>query len=393
MPYSCLKLHKRQSHASSSTLERIGKEISRISHYKLTHVWAGSSVGGLGYSAAGDTSDWMLLRAGIAAFTPEVGPPDSELDAKGKGDSYGFWPPKDRIPVHANASTISNIHAAWLAGPLYDVTATLEGASMYFKLSNVGLRASHRVLKVAIATLSNTGTSINIVATADIQPPLPGDDAERVSFPQKTYSRAEPPHLLVGDNVSCALYRGTFGTSGKWSRMHLRRCDACSVMFAGKKEAPSDASHATTPSNSGGSGGSPSTMISPSSALPSAPSLASEPVTSPSTAVATQPSPRASAPASQTPIAIVNPDNPCSNEGPSACAESRRDFEWKSMWVYMTASLLALIAIVTAVLWCMFGRILGLRRAEYLPVKAESEEDADAGHTDKGHAVVELRRV
>ena len=179
--------------------------------------------------------------------------------------------------------------------------------------------------------------------------------------------------------------------------MHLRRCDACSVMFADKKEAPSDASHDTTPSNSGGSdggrGGSPSTMIPPSSALPSAPSLAIEPVTSPSTAVATQPSPHASAPASQTPVAIVNPANPCSNEGPGACAESRTDFEWKSMWVYMTASLLALIAIVTAVLWCMFGRILGLRRAEYLPVKAESEEDADSGHTDKGHAVVELRRV
>ena len=71
LPYSCVKMISTEPEEHKSTLARVANEWATLSDFGVDHVWA--SDGGLGYSAAGDATDWMYSAHGIFALTPEGG--------------------------------------------------------------------------------------------------------------------------------------------------------------------------------------------------------------------------------------------------------------------------------------------------------------------------------
>tara|TARA_B100000795_G_C22702340_1_gene400166 strand:- start:16 stop:1023 length:1008 start_codon:yes stop_codon:yes gene_type:complete len=84
MPYSCVKMISQELEEDKITMERMANEWGKEAGYIVDHVW-NTNGGGLGYSAAGDASDWMFYAHGIYTITPETGPPDAAIFA-GKND-------------------------------------------------------------------------------------------------------------------------------------------------------------------------------------------------------------------------------------------------------------------------------------------------------------------
>ena len=104
-----LKKKNTETVAQANLFKSIAGEITHFS-YKASNV-----LDSLHYNAAGDATDWMFDKYGIVAYTPEVGPNDAEAKSNGRNnydaqDSYGFWPPPDRIPTHSNKSVAANVH-------------------------------------------------------------------------------------------------------------------------------------------------------------------------------------------------------------------------------------------------------------------------------------------
>jgi hypothetical protein len=286
MPYSCTKILSSESEADKTTMNRMAKEWGTTADYIVDHVW-NTGGGGLGYSAAGDATDWMLYAHGIFALTPETGPKDAEifkaLGSTSMGDpfyEYGFWPPKTTIPRYANATTAANVRMVWVSGPCYDVQVlsvkpSVDGSptkTIDVELINVGVNDTTAtplvVSVVARQAVTSAGSTAGetpqeeytlLGASAKLAPPE-RNHVGRISLRVPEHAFDDPlalPFIVVGDDVTCAINTiGKYNLASKtWpitNKKHVRHCELCSTLNPGVGRSPGPSSSGG--GNDGGSG-------------------------------------------------------------------------------------------------------------------------------------------
>ena len=87
----------------STAFIKIGKLLTSENNYT-----SGLAIQTVGYTANGDSDDWMYGEKGVFAFTPEVG-------------LAGFWPPKNVIISQCKENVFLNLKAAAVAEPFINI--------------------------------------------------------------------------------------------------------------------------------------------------------------------------------------------------------------------------------------------------------------------------------
>lgn len=191
-------------------------EMTRYNHFKYGQPWKESNL----YTVNGETSDWMWQKHGIYAMSPEVGPDF------GVADNLGFWPPRDQVPSLSSELHYSNMHAAMVAGALYDVqvaklVVTESHVLVQISLSNVGLRTAGK-LELMGSMFPNGSHASDIIEM------LPSEIGtlesmqsigETLEIPMRHINPAShiqvPAYIVLRDAFGCHLYRvGKRGNRG-----------------------------------------------------------------------------------------------------------------------------------------------------------------------------------
>ena len=381
LPYSCVKMISSEPKEHKTTLARMAHEWADLSGFGVDHVWA-SDGGGLGYSAAGDATDWMYAAHGIFTLTPEVGPTDEEVVSvignSRYGDDfyeYGFWPPAGRIPLIANETTTANIRLSWLAGPCYkaSVKDIKEDGNMAVTISimNVGVASSSSGMPLIVALVveqarKQADSAYEVLSSSQVdstKAPTRGEsiDVQISDIPPNTFiSHGSGPgkdaallYVAIGGLNSCNLFLlEKIGTKTKMpkvvSQKHVRACHLCANILAG---APSPGSNMADKTN------------------------AAEPSASDPAVVVPASSNLANSPAPQT---HENSKVPCAPmTSPSYSREDPVNVDWSALW-----SIVILVIIIGAVVSFIYIVWFGQRGQKYKPldrVTIELPEGEDFG--------------
>jgi hypothetical protein len=282
MPYSCTKIISSESEKDTITMTRMAKEWGKTAGYIVDHVW-NTQGGGLGYSAAGDATDWMLYAHGIFAMTPETGPKDAEifkaLGSNSMGDAfyeYGFWPPKQTIERFANATTLANIRMVWVSGPCYDIQNVNILPSMdhgntrvvELEIMNVGVNdTTSTPLLVSIVELKGSSGSSSIKISdfnllgesVKLEQPPGRNNVQKIKLivegDEEVFQNKDVV-IIVGDEVTCAMnYVGKAKQTWKVTKkVHVRHCEVCKRLVPTLKPVVAAPSSSTKDHGGAGSG-------------------------------------------------------------------------------------------------------------------------------------------
>ncbi|TYZ57514.1 hypothetical protein PybrP1_004256 [[Pythium] brassicae (nom. inval.)] len=196
--------------AQLAVFEGMAAEMTRYNRFQYGQPWKESNL----YTVNGETSDWMWQAHGVYAMSPEVGP---EFRTK---DGEGFWPPRDQVPSLSAELHYSNLHAALMAGALYDVRVTkidVTGShvSVQVSVGNVGLRSvgsielmgsmypngSHAcaLVEVSPSEMGTVEAKRSISKTLEV--PLRHSASDAATHIQL------PVYVVLRDAFGCHLYR------------------------------------------------------------------------------------------------------------------------------------------------------------------------------------------
>ena len=257
MPYSCVKLISSEPERDRITMERMGTTWGKLASYGVNHVW-NTEGAGLGYSAAGDASDWMFYEHGIFTLTPETGPKDEDvykaLGKSGMGDAfyeYGFWPPKNKILQYSNDTIAANVDLLWNAGPSYEVTILSlkvnTVVTVVISIKNIGVNDTTRT-PLVVSVVHDSEIEDEYVVMGFTEYPVIGptqNDHIKMTLQVDNNKMAkigkpgEPTHLptiVIGDSVTCGLYKVTQmdAKTKKYLpaiRTNIRHCSLCKQLM------------------------------------------------------------------------------------------------------------------------------------------------------------------
>jgi hypothetical protein len=209
IPFACQPKGKPPI-ANLSVYESLAKEMTRLNGFSYGQPWAESNL----YSVDGETSDWMFNTHGIYAMSPETGP---TFDVP---THEGFWPPKNQIEKLAAELLYSNLFAARVAGPIYQlevksINLALNKQKMFVTVSitNVGLGKSSKPLEIiGSLTMNGTETASSELYAVETKGKLGNEESviETIQIPLTASQKKLPDffYILLRDpHSSCLLYR------------------------------------------------------------------------------------------------------------------------------------------------------------------------------------------
>ncbi|KAJ0397572.1 hypothetical protein ATCC90586_010224 [Pythium insidiosum] len=157
IPFAC-QARGTPNASSLALFTWMAKEMTTFNGFAYGQPWKDSNL----YTVNGETSDWMWVKHGIFAMSPEVGPAFSTQPS-----GLGFWPPREHVPRLALELHYSNLVAARVAGPLFEIE--IRRISIHRESSSAGVRT---FVDVTWA-LQNEG-----LRSRDVESPVPQSTAE-----------------------------------------------------------------------------------------------------------------------------------------------------------------------------------------------------------------------
>ncbi|TMW59630.1 hypothetical protein Poli38472_004699 [Pythium oligandrum] len=229
IPFACEANGEVSDETDRSIYKSWASEMTRFNGFKYGQPWKASNL----YTVNGETSDWMWAAHGIFAMSPEVGP------AFTNNAQAGFWPPMEDVPTISTELYYSNLVAARIAGPIYELNVVRvarekgsNSVTLAVELVNHGLRTVGNIELVASLTLDESDDVIasEVVGAGELGTLRNGTLVVKRDL---IVPVGDVVHVLVRDDLTCRYTRVSVASPSESSDMVFEQYQALDLPLCG----------------------------------------------------------------------------------------------------------------------------------------------------------------